>query len=123
MKRFNLEKGSLGEDIAKDYLQRKGYKILEQNYENKYGEIDLVAKDNNNLVFTEVKTRIGEQFGTPEDAINFKKKAKLIKNAQAYVFYNKKARNFNSFRIDAVCIVLDENKQIVRIDHYQNITS
>jgi len=124
MKRFNLEKGNLGENIARRYLESKGYIIVDQNYRNKYGEIDLIAKEKNNdsLVFIEVKTRMGEQFGIPEDAINFKKKAKLIKNAQAYISWNKKARNFDSYRIDAICIVLDENKQINRIGHYQNIT-
>lgn len=105
-------------------MESKGYIIVDQNYRNKYGEIDLIAKEKNNdsLVFIEVKTRMGEQFGIPEDAINFKKKAKLIKNAQAYISWNKKARNFDSYRIDAICIVLDENKQINRIGHYQNIT-
>ena len=125
IKKYNLEKGNLGESIAKKYLEDKGYKILEQNYRNKYGEIDLIAKEKNNdsLVFIEVKTRIGEQFGIPEDAINFKKKAKLIKNAQAYISWNKKAKNFNSYRIDAICIVLDEGEQIKRIDHYENISN
>jgi len=124
IKRFNLEKGNLGEGIARRYLENKGYIIVDQNYRNKYGEIDLIAKEknNDNLVFIEVKTRMGEQFGTPEDAINFKKKAKLIRNAQAYMSWNKKARNFDSYRIDAICIVLDENKQINRIGHYQNLT-
>ena len=123
MRRYNLEKGNLGEDIAKEHLEDRGYKILEQNYRNKYGEIDLVARDNDSLVFVEVKTRIGEQFGIPEDAINFKKKAKLIRNAQAYMSWNKKARNYKSYRIDAICIVLNENKQVIRIGHYQNISN
>ena len=123
MRRYNLEKGNLGEDIAKEHLEDRGYKILEQNYRNKYGEIDLVVRDNDSLVFVEVKTRIGEQFGIPEDAINFKKKAKLIRSAQAYMSWNKKARNYKSYRIDAICIVLNENKQVIRIGHYQNITS
>jgi len=132
MKRYNLEIGRLGEGIAREYLEKKGYKILEQNYKNKYAEIDLIAhpdsarqareKNKDSLVFVEVKTRMGEQFGLPEDAINRDKMHRLIKNSQAYMAYGP-YKNYKSCRIDAICIVLDENKQVIRIDHYQNITS
>lgn len=119
MKEHNLNIGRLGESIARDYLKKKGYIIIDQNYKNKYAEIDLITRDKDNLVFVEVKTRIGEQFGVPEDAINKDKTRRLVRNAQAYMAYN--AKNYKSYRIDAVCIVLDENKQPVRIDHYENI--
>lgn len=115
----NLELGKLGETIAKEYLENKGYIILEQNCKNKYGEIDLVARDKNEMVFVEVKTRIGEQFGTPEDALNRKKRQRLMRNAQAYMAF--KTKELSSFRIDAVCIVLNQDKQIKRINHYENI--
>ncbi len=116
----NLETGRWGENIAKKYLQDKGYRIVEQNYKTRYAEIDLIAQHKDILVFVEVRTRIGEQFGRPEESLNRSKMNKLIKNAEAYVArkrYNKR------YRIDAVCIVLDENKEISRIDHYNNITS
>ena len=121
MKKYNLEIGQLGENIAKEYLEKKGYKILEQNYKNKYAEIDLIAKYKDILVFVEVKTRIGEQFGLPEQALNRNKIHRLIRNSQAYMF-KKKYNNMN-YKIDAVCIVLDENRQLVRINHYKNITN
>ena len=120
-KKYNLETGKLGENIARKYLEQKGCIIIDQNYKNKYAEIDLIAKDRNSLVFVEVKTRIGERFGTPEDAINKDKMQRLIKNARAYMAI-KKQNNMN-YRIDAVCIVLDQNKEVERIDHHQNITS
>jgi len=121
MKKHNLEIGYLGESIARKYLEDKGYIVIDQNYKNKYAEIDLIARDGNGLIFIEVKTRIGEQFGTPEQSINRDKMQRLIKNAQAYVII-KNYRNI-SYRIDAVCIVLDRDKEIKRINHYQNITN
>lgn len=122
MKRYNLEIGRLGEEIAREYLENRGYKVLEHNCRNKYGEIDLVSQDNDALVFIEVKTRIGERLGAPEDAINRNKIHRLIRNAQAYMAYRSNKLD-ESYRIDAVCIVLDENRQVKRIEHYQNITS
>lgn len=125
MQRHNLDLGYLGESIAKKYLGEKGYKILEQNCKNKYGEIDLICQvgaihESPTLVFVEVKTRIGEQFGTPEDAINRNKIRRLIRNAQIYIARTK--HNMVKYRIDAVCIVIDENKQLKRINHYENIS-
>jgi len=120
MKRKNLEVGYLGETIGKKYLQKKGYRIIEKNYKTKYAEIDLVAQDKKTLVFVEVRTKVGEQFGSPEESFNRSKRRKLIKNAIAYTTI----KNYDkSYRIDAVCIVLDEKKRVKRITHYQNITS
>jgi putative endonuclease len=119
MKRENFEIGCRGETIAKRYLQNKGYIIIEQNYKNKYAEIDLIACDKKVLVFIEVRTKIGEIFGTPEDSLNRNKIKKLIRNAAAYAAQKGYIKDY---RIDAVCIVLDEKKNIERINHYQNIS-
>jgi len=119
----NLKLGQLGEDIAKKYLKKRGYKILEQNYKNKYGEIDLVCRtgeiyESPLIVFVEVKTRMGELFGGPEGSLNRDKVRRLVKNAQAYMT----RREPCPYRIDAVCVVFDRDKKVKRIDHYQNIT-
>lgn len=114
------ETGRLGEQLAKEYLQKKGYKIIEQNYKTKYAEIDLVAKKGDKLVFVEVRTKGNEQFGTPEETINHKKKMKLIWNAKAYVA---KKKYKGAYRIDAICIVLGENEKPKRISHHENITN
>lgn len=116
----NKNLGKLGEDLASDFLRKKGYKILERNFRNKWGEMDLICKDGEVFVFVEVKTRMGEQFGLPEDAINKNKLRRLIKNATAYASSN----NINNYRIDAVCMILDERElgMIKTINHYENIT-
>ncbi len=119
-KEHNLNIGRLGENIAKEYLKKKGYVTIDQNYKNKYAEIDLIVQDKNSLVFVEVKTRIGEQFGIPEDSLNKDKMHRFVRNARAYMAYN--AKNYKSCRIDAVCIVLDENREIKRIKHYENLS-
>lgn len=121
MKKYNLNIGFFGENIAKQYLENKGYKIIEQNCRNKYGEIDLVAENKRTLVFVEVRTKTAEQFGTPEESLNKNKIQKLIKNAQFYLI--RKGLTSHQYRIDAVCLVLGKKSQVQRLNHYENITT
>ncbi len=111
--------GKTGEDIAQGYLEKKGHKIVGRNHKNKYGEIDLITKDKDTLVFVEVRTRAGERFGTPEDSLNSKKKKKLFKNAGIYALSN----NYSGdYRIDFVGVVLNRKGEAERISHYKNIS-
>jgi len=119
MKEKTLCVGRIGESIAAEYLHKKGYHIIECNYRTRYAEIDLIVRKNNLLVFIEVKTRVGERFGSPEDAIRRDKLYRLVKNAQAYIARRGYTKEY---RIDAVCIVLDKNNCLKRINHHENIT-
>jgi len=118
--------GKIGEELAKKYLEKEGYKILEQNYRTKFAEIDLVAEKpsgffgKSTLVFVEVRTKIGEQFGSPEDTLNKAKLWKVLQNAKSYTAFNKWD---GSCRIDAVCIVLKPDMSIDRLTHHENIVS
>ncbi len=114
----NLATGKAGEEIARKYLEGKGYKIIKQNYRTKYAEIDLVAKKGNELVFIEVRTKKGENFGTPEETINGKKLKKLWGNAKAYAAWKKWQ---GPYHVDAVCIVLGYNNTIELLNHHENI--
>lgn len=114
----HLDTGKRGEEIAKEHLERKGYKIVERNYKTKYAEIDLVAKRKNDLVFVEVRTRMGNNFGTPEETINKRKLRKLWGNAVAYAA---RAKWKGFYRIDAICIVLKKDYSLDRLNHYENI--
>jgi len=110
--------GKEGEEIAKKYLENKGYKILECNYRTKRAEIDIITKYKNTLVFMEVRTKHHERYGTPEETIDYKKRMRLKRNAAAYIH----RRKYNgSYRIDAVCLLIDKNEGLRRIDHYENI--
>ena len=118
----NYIKGKNGEEMAKEFLLKKGFELMEMNYENKIGEIDLIMTDKDWLVFVEVKLKVGDKFGTPEEMINKRKLSQVRRVAESYlVLENKKVKNFKKFRIDGVCIVTDDNKEILRINHYENI--
>jgi len=112
------EVGKIGEEIAKKFLEKQGYKIIEQNYKTKYAEIDLIAKKGEDLILVEVRTKVGDKFGTPEETINKKKMRKLRGNAMAYSSIKKWK---GPVRIDAICIVLKPNYGVERLNHYESI--
>lgn len=134
------EVGKIGEKLAREFLEKQGYKILEQNYKTKYAEIDLVcvkpeeislkkmfgsAKKNENkesskLIFVEVRTKVGEQFGTPEDTLDKRKLWKVLQNAK---FYSGFTGWQGPERIDAICIVLHADFSVNRLTHHENIVS
>jgi putative endonuclease len=84
MTRKRTELGKMGEKLALTYLRGLGYKILESNYRQRFGEIDIVADDGGTLVFVEVKTRIGRRHGAPSEAVTLQKQRQLSKVALAY---------------------------------------
>ncbi len=71
-----IRTGKKGEDIAVAYLKSNGYRIVERNYKCLFGEIDIVAKDGNTVVFVEVKSRKSEEFGDPQVAVGLEKQKK-----------------------------------------------
>ncbi|MCQ2555795.1 MAG: YraN family protein [Clostridia bacterium] len=105
--------GKRGEIIAANYLKRKGYKILERNYKNPIGEIDLIAKDKDYLVFVEVKTRISRGFGDPLEAINEQKQFK-IRNVATLYLRQHKLMDLNC-RFDAIAVLGDGDDGINHI--------
>lgn len=116
--------GQAGEELAKKYLEEKGYKIVEQNYRTRYAEIDIVAEQKPQLfgkptlVFVEVRTKVGENFGSPEDTINRAKLWKVLQNAKSYIAF---AKWQGACRIDAICIVLKPDHTILRLTHHKDI--
>ncbi|WP_446899497.1 YraN family protein [Clostridium sp. LBM24168] len=107
MKTSNKYIGDLGESIAEIYLSSIGYKILEQNFRCRIGEVDIIGKDKNFLCFIEVKTRKSKKYGLPGEAVNHRKKVKIYKAANIYILKNK-LYNCN-FRFDIVEIMLNTN--------------
>lgn len=77
--------GKMGEEIAADYLQKKGYRIIERGFKLFRGELDIIAYDGNTLVFVEVKTRAGTEFGLPEEAVTPAKQKQIQRIAQGYL--------------------------------------
>ncbi|MBL1215088.1 MAG: YraN family protein [Ignavibacteriae bacterium] len=109
--------GKIGEDLAEEYLLNKGYKILQRNYRYGHGEIDIIAKDKNILVFIEVKTRNNLEFGPPELAVTKNKQRQIRKIAESYL-YEKEIKETDC-RIDVIAILLIKN-QDPQINHIVN---
>jgi len=81
----NRAKGRAGESAAEEYLAVRGYYILEKNFRNRFGEIDIIARDGKTLVFIEVKTRKTASHGLPADAVNAKKQGRIGRVALSYI--------------------------------------
>lgn len=105
--------------MAVNFLQKKGYTILDRNFRKGYGEIDIVAIHNNILVFVEVKTRTSSQFGTPFEAITSWKIRPLVKTAQYYRLTH--TRVPEQMRIDAIGIIIHGYGRGDTIEHIENI--
>ena len=99
--------GKEGELLARQMLEEKGYKILETNWRHDKDEIDIVAMDGEELVIVEVKTRSNDYFGNPEDAVDYRKEAFLIRATEAYLEEND--LDCDS-RFDIVSIILKDGK-------------
>ena len=81
--------GSKKEDEAARFLTGRGLKIIEKNYRDRFGEIDLIARDGNTLVFVEVKYRKNASAGHPEEAVGISKAKTISKVAAHYMVYRK----------------------------------
>lgn len=108
----NRKMGEIGEKAARDYLERLGYRIIDTNFRTRIGEIDLVAYDGNILAFIEVKTRSSSRYGTPGEAIDWKKQRKLNKLALLYLSKNRVL--YSQIRFDAVEVIV-RDEQVRRI--------
>ena len=113
--------GELGEKMALEYLQKRGYRILETNFRCREGEIDIIARDKDYLVFVEVRTRRGFSFGTPEESVTATKKEKLTSLAFAYL--QTRRNSPSSWRFDVVAVELNQERQISRIELIQDAIS
>ncbi len=116
-KQQNYSKGKYGEQLAHKYLKNKGYKILAQNWRySRYGEIDIIALNKNELIFIEVKTRSSINYGNPIEAVDERKMNKILKLAECYINLNPNV-NFVACRFDIIGVIL---KQPAQINHYEN---
>ena len=110
--------GGIGEKYAVKYLKKNKYKILEQNYVTHFGEIDIIAKDNDCYVFIEVKTRTSDKFGEPMEAVTPYKQRHVIRSAQSYLMLNQIDENQVEIRFDVIEVKSDNGKN--EINHVKN---
>lgn len=110
--------GRWGENFAADYLEARGYALLARNYRTRYGEIDLVTRQENTLVFVEVKTRSSTTFGYPEEAITAQKQEHLLRACQAYLQAHPDYEC--DWRIDVIAIQRPKNENLPELKHFEN---
>ena len=106
--------GNYGEDLATQYLKKHGYKILERNYKNKLGEIDILARQKSAIVVVEVKTKSGSEFGSGFEMVNYFKQRKLVLLAKSLqTIYPRQ-----TIRIDVISV--DTSTSPPKISHFEN---
>lgn len=105
--------GKEGERIAADFLKKNGYRILENNYRCPIGEIDIVARDKDDLVFVEVKARKSSALGYPEQAVGRQKQRKMSQLALWYI-QEKKLHGINA-RFDVVAVLMQSSGNDVKL--------
>ncbi|NMA67839.1 MAG: YraN family protein [Desulfitobacterium sp.] len=104
-----IKTGSYGEELAAKFLRKEGLKIIMRNYRCSLGEMDIIAQDNQTLVFAEVRTRSTGRMGWGEESINYQKRLRLQKIA-TYFIKEKKYKNWPQIRIDCIAIRTSENQ-------------
>jgi putative endonuclease len=110
------ELGRYGELLAKEYLEKLGYRILELNWVYGRAEIDLIAFHEGRLIFVEVKTRRSLDHGAPEEFVNWKKEKQMEFASAVYI---DKVNHLGEIRFDIVAIVF-ENKELYKINHIED---
>ena len=116
--RSKKEVGKFGEDFAKNYLKKLGWKILDTNFHySRYAELDIVAKDGDTIVFVEVKTRSTTSFGHPFEVVNKTKLDNIFKAGLAWL--NTTKESYKNYRIDVVSVLGQENPQV---EHLKNVS-
>lgn len=115
--KYNKKVGNFGEMLVITYLENLNYEILDKNFSTKYGEIDVIAKDKEEYVFIEVKTRTSSKFGNPSEAVDVFKKKHIENASKVYIYLNRLENK--CIRYDVVEVYfLNQNKYY--INHLRN---
>ena len=110
--------GSIGEKYAADFLKKKGYRVIETNYRCPRGEIDIIARQKDSLVFIEVRTKTSREFGTPEESLTATKRGHM--RATAFYYLQEHEKQPKQWRIDFVAVELDPHDKPARIELFES---
>ncbi len=119
--KINRQKiGQIGEQKAQNFLKRRGYQILECNFRTKGGELDIIAKEGDCLVFVEVKTRTNNEYGAPAEAVSFYKQQHMLSAAK---YYLSRYGFETECRFDVIEVMLHKKSMfnIAKINHIKNV--
>ncbi|HLT32667.1 MAG TPA: YraN family protein [Aquaticitalea sp.] len=112
---YHNDLGKIGEQLAVDFLESKGYEILSRNFIFQKAEIDIIAKHDNMMICVEVKTRNSEFFGDPQEFVTQGKIKNLVKAMDAFIIENDISLES---RFDIIAVL--KNKKIEQLTHYEN---
>lgn len=113
MKLNHKKTGNFGEEIAARNLEENGYVILNRNFRCRFGEIDIIARDGDTVVFVEVKTRRGRKYGEAEEAVDYRKQRKLRQLAEYYLMKHHLVSQ--KCRFDVCSVYLDQDNHAAEI--------
>lgn len=116
---WNQKVGKRGESLAEQYFLERGFSFLERNYRTPYGEIDLVFVKDHEIIFIEVKTRTGQEFGYGESSVNSSKLEHLVSSAEHYMACGIVATD--TWRIDVLAIELKGDGQDPEYEWFENV--
>jgi len=112
-----IEQGVLGENIAREYFEKLGFSFLASNFRTRFGEIDLIYMDRENLVLVEVKMRNKNKIQEIEYTINKTKINRILKTAEIYIEKNRDLK-FDEIRIDA--LLIENGESDTQVKYYKN---
>ncbi len=104
----NKQVGDKGETIAANFLQKRGFNIIERNWRHKHLEVDIIASKNGKLYFVEVKTRTNNKYGLPEESISKAKMNHLKVAAEAYLYIN---TQWEKIQFDVIAIMIAKDRE------------
>ena len=115
-----MDTGKLGEDLAAQYLVKRGYKILGRNFRTRLGELDIICRKGRLIVFVEVKTLLSNESGfEPELHFTREKMARMKKTIQLYLLQNNLLEI--EFRLDLIALELNEQQRLKELRWYENL--
>jgi putative endonuclease len=108
--------GAAGEQLARRHLEQQGYEFIAANWRRPYGELDLIMRDGDVLVFVEVKTRRSERFGSAEESVSPSQVARLLRSAESFLTEQPTLADL-FWRVDLVAVTLAPSGVISRLTH------
>ncbi|MCK4553731.1 YraN family protein [Candidatus Parcubacteria bacterium] len=118
---YRQKVGQFGEEIAKKYLVKHGYKIIASNIQTSHKEIDIIAKFKDLLVFIEVKTRTSNKYGEADEGMSSRKIKNFKYAIKRYLCDSNNKIYYKDIRADLIAVDVDRNKKIAKIKHYKDI--
>ncbi|MDX6678119.1 MAG: putative endonuclease [Solirubrobacteraceae bacterium] len=112
--------GRLGEDLALEHLQRRGFRLVDRNYRTRFGELDLIVSDDTTIVFVEVKARrVCATAGSALESVPPRKQRQVRGMAAAWLVERTERPRSRDLRFDVVAVTVDTSERLVRLDHLE----